>query len=113
MMDISEIKKSLPDCRLSDIRPCTTPGTLQFHLLVDAEAPPMQKIIDFKRLVGLIPPEFEKKYSEELGVLKIKDGRAEISILASGRVVVKKAENEKEALKILKMLTPIIKKSLF
>ena len=112
-MDISKVKKFLPNCKLGEIRPCTTPGTLQFHLLVDATAEPTGKIINLKKLLELIPINFETKYSEELGVIKAVNENAELAILASGRVVLKKAKDEEKAKEILEELAPLLKESLF
>ena len=112
-MDISKIQKALPRCKLGEIRPCTTPGTLQFHLLVDATAEPTGKTLNLKKLVELMPTEFETKFSEELGVIKAVHENAELAILASGRIVLKKAKDEEKAKEILEELAPLLKESLF
>jgi len=105
----------LPGCELSELRPCTTPGKVQFHLLVSC-GPPAQKVIDIQKLEGLLSA--DKMFSgitssAELGVVKASCSGAEISVLASGRVVVKKAADEREAVKVLSAIATSIKKSLF
>lgn len=116
MIDISKIRKSLPDCELSEIRPCATPGKVQFHLLVSGKNPPTNKIIDITQLAGLLEGDDkfkEVKSSTDLGVVKAGYGDVEISALASGRVVVKKADDEEHAQQLLEVLAPLLKKSIF
>ena len=114
-MDISKVKKILPDCELSEIRPCTTPGKVQFHLLVKQSERPTAKVLDVTKLEKLMHGgEFKNIVSsKELGVVKANLGVTTISILASGRVVVRKAENEEAAQKLLEDLAPTLKQSLF
>ncbi len=116
MMDIPKIKKFLPDAELSELRPCATAGKVQLHLLVSGKKAPMKKAIDVPRLERLLSSDkrFSKiKSSGELGVVKASYGSAEMSVLASGRVVVKEADDEKKSQEILEALAPMLKKSLF
>jgi len=115
MIDISKIRKILPGCELSKLRPCTTPGKVQFHLLVSG-SPSAKKVIDIRKLERLLSADkmfSDIKSSAELGVVKASRGGVEISALASGRVVVKKAADEQESMKVLAALAPSVKKSLF
>lgn len=116
MMDISGIKKSLPGAELSEVKPCTTAGKVQLHLLVAGRKDLMTKVLDINKLEKVIKGDkrfSSVKASAELGVVKATYGGAEISALASGRVVVKKAEDEKKAHELLENLAPLLKKSLF
>lgn len=114
-MDISNIKKSLPEAELSELRPCTAPGKIQFHLLVAGGKDLATKIIDVLKLEKILSENkrfSEIKSSAELGVVKAVYGGAEIAALASGRVVVKKCEDEKTAQELLEVLAPLIKQAL-
>jgi hypothetical protein len=51
--------------------------------------------------------------SAELGVVKCNFDSLELSILASGRVVVKKAPDEDAAKRVIESLAPVLKQSLF
>ncbi len=114
-MDISKIKKILPDAELSEIRPCTAPGKVQLHLLVAGKKDLGAKAIDVLKLEILLNGRkgfSEIKSSSELGVVKAHYNGAEISALASGRVVVKKCVDEKKAQELLEELVPMLKKAL-
>lgn len=118
-MDLSKIKKSLPGCELGEIRPCTAPGKVQFHLVVSKDTPgaagPRTKVIDVKILYNALKadPRFgEVKSSAELGVVKAAYKGADISAMASGRVVVRKAGNEALAQGLLEAIAPALKRSL-
>ncbi len=116
MMDKSKIKEFLPDSELSEIRPCTTPGKVQFHLTVGGSEDPTAKRLDVRKLAGLLEDAggfTDIKHSEDLGVARARSGGAEISVLASGRAVVRKAEDEEEAGRMLEKLAPLLKDSLF
>jgi ArsR family metal-binding transcriptional regulator len=116
MIDISKIRKILPDCELSELRPCATAGKVQFHLLVAGRKDPMKTVIDVLKLEKLLSSDkrFSKiKSSSELGVVKASYGSVEISVLASGRVVVKKANDERTSQEILETLAPMLKESIF
>jgi ArsR family metal-binding transcriptional regulator len=114
-MDKSKIEKYLPGCKISEIRPCTTEGKIQIHLKVKPGENVPQKVLDINKLIVLmqeLKPFQNLKYSKELGVVKANYGRAEISILASGRIVLKEVADESEAQNILEVLAPILSKSL-
>jgi len=116
MMDISKVKEFLPNCKLGEIRPCTAPGKVQFHLLVSGKKNFDAKVLDVLKLEKLLLDDksfSEVKSSEELGVVKAKHGDIEISALTSGRVVVKKCLDEKHARELLETLAPMLKKALF
>jgi ArsR family metal-binding transcriptional regulator len=115
-MNTSKIEAILPDCKLGEIRPCTKPGLLQFHLLVKDLKDLTSKVIDIPKLTKILSNDgrfIEVKSSEELGVVKAKYGEAEITILMSGRIVVKKTSSEGEAQEILENLAPLVRDSIF
>ncbi len=116
MMDVSKIESVLPDAEVGEIRPCTTPGAVQFHLLAKGKKKPTDRILDVAELARLLDAESSTKdikLSQELGVVRAKCRGADISALASGRVVVRSVKDEKTAQNILETLAPIIKESLF
>jgi len=115
-MDLSSVKRFLREAELSELRPCTAPGKVQFHLLVAGRKDFSAKVIDVLKLEKLLlaSKRFrDVKSSAELGVVKAVYNGAEISALASGRVVVKKTADEKQAAELLKDLAPLIRDSLF
>lgn len=115
-MDLSNVKRFLPDAELSEMRPCTTPKKVQFHLLAVGRKDFTAKVIDVLKLEKLLLANKsfnDVKSSAELGVVKAVYNGAEISALTSGRVVVKKTADEKQAAELLKELAPLIKGSLF
>jgi|GEM_PF-2490687 len=116
MMDTSKIESILPGSELGEIRPCTTAGRVQFHLLVSREKNPTSKIVDISKLVEVLKGDDRfhgLKSSTDLGVVKADYGSADVSILAGGRVVVKKCADEKEVQRILEALAPLLKQSFF
>jgi len=115
-MDISKITRFLPEAELSELRPCTAPGKIQFHLLVARRKDMATKIINVLKLADILSESrkfSEVKSSAELGVVKAVYSGAEISALASGRVVVKKCADERKAQELLEELAPMLKKALF
>lgn len=115
-MNTSKIEAILPDSKLGEIRPCTTPGKLQFHLLVKDRRNLSSKILDIPKLTKALSNDkrfSEVKSSEELGVVKAKYGEAEITVLMSGRIVVKKTSSEGEAQETLENLAPLVRDSIF
>jgi len=115
-MNTSKIKSLLPGSEISEIRPCTAPGKLQFHLMVGGRGDLMTRIVDISMLAILLeehPLFSDVKASQELGVVRARYKDVELSILASGRAVVKKVSDRKEAQDILEALAPLIKKALF
>ena len=116
MIDISKIKKLLPESELSEIQPCTTKGKVQFHLLLSGKREITHKILDISYLAGAMDADknfSDIKKSPELGVVKAKYENADLSVLASGRVVVRNVDDEKQAQNILETLAPILKNSIF
>lgn len=116
MMDASKIKNSLPEAELSEIRPCTAPGKVQFHLLVAGKKDLSKKALDVEKLSDLMSKDSRftnVKFSKELSFAKAQYGEAEISALGSGRVVVRRAESEARAEKLLEALAPLLKEALF
>ncbi len=117
-MDLSKIRKALPGCELGELRPCTAPGKVQFHLLVSGRAGAAArpaKVLDVKKLYRNLKtnPRFDGlKSSAELGVVKAAYQGADISAMASGRVVVRKANSEAIAQELLEALAPLLKASL-
>lgn len=115
MINTTKIKKILPKSELGEIRPCTAPGKVQFHLLVAGKVELSRKVIDIKKLEKTMQSSDKFlgiKMSKELGVVKASYKGAEISILQSGRVVVRQANDEKHAQELLENLAPMLKDAL-
>jgi len=115
MIITTKIQKILPNCELGEIRPCLTKGKVQFHLLVVGRKDPMTRALNLRKLETLMAKDkrfSDIRSSEELGVIKASYKGAEMSILASGRVVVRKANDESHAKELLEALAPMLKASL-
>lgn len=118
MIDQNKISKILPKSEVSEIRPCTSAAKIQFHMLVDSTKEITKRIIDIDAMASLLSDSSHfsnVSQNADLGVVKTiyGSGPAEISILASGRVVVRQTKDEKEAEEILLSLAPLLRKSLF
>jgi len=112
---IKEIKGLLPDSQISEVKPCTTEGKCQIHMRVTAaNLDVLTKIIDVKKFCSVLK-ESQKfqdvKCSAELGLIKATVDEAELSVLASGRIVIKNADNVKEAYEILAELAHLLDES--
>lgn len=85
------------------------------HLRVYSGSDPVSKVLDLGNLSSLMQDMKQVqnlKYSEELGVIKADFGHSNISILASGRVILKEVNNESQAQEIFETLSPLLQKSL-
>jgi len=115
-MDTSNIEKILPNCQLSELRPCASHQKVQFHLIIEGKKDITEKIVDIPKLTDLLKSHNafnEIKFSTELGVVKARYSGAKISVLASGRVVVREVDNEELAKELLEVLAPLLKNSIF
>jgi len=92
--------------------PCATEGKCNIHLRIDPER--TSDVLDIPKLAKAI--EESGKYPAaktlpDLGLIKLGSGIADISILGSGRIVVKKADDREHAVKLLIPLAKLIKDS--
>ena len=114
MIDLNKIRKYLPNSEASSVHPCTTPGKVQFHLMADKTKGPTDDVLDITGLFERLNKDdfFNKvKHSLELKVVRASIGETVLSILGSGRIVIRKVENEKDAQRILEHLAPYIRDS--
>jgi ArsR family metal-binding transcriptional regulator len=116
MIDISKIREHLPNCEASEVRPCTSPGKIQFHLRADKTSSPTEEIINTDKLYKFVKKSYlfeNVKHSPDLKVVKANIGDARLSVLGSGRIVLRRTGDEKRAQEILEELAPLIKDSFF
>ncbi|MBN2518376.1 MAG: hypothetical protein JXB14_06010 [Candidatus Altiarchaeota archaeon] len=112
---LKKIKKAFPDSQISEVKPCTTDGRCQIHMRVRSTGvDALERLLDIEKLCNALggAKDFtDIKCSKELGLLKAVFRETEISVLASGRIVVKKAKTDKEAHRVLYELVVLIGKS--
>lgn len=106
---MTKLKELLPGSQLSEVMPCATEGKCNIHLRIDPTR--ASGVLDITKLAEAL--ESSGQYQDvtsslDLGLIRLKSGIKDITILASGRIVVKAADDKDDAAKVLADLAQII-----